>query len=73
MGSRLGSTTQAAFDLSSYQVVDLLAYYPLTDKVKLNLNIDNLFDEDYEERAWGNVWAYPGSPRTFQAGVYISL
>lgn len=40
----------------SERLVDLLAYYPLTGKVKHNFNIDNLFDEDYEERAFGNIW-----------------
>jgi len=53
-------------------VVDLLAYYPLTDRVRLNLNLDNVFDEEYYERAW-NVWAYPGAPRTLQAGISIEL
>ncbi len=36
------------------------------DKVRLNLDVKNLFDRDYEEGAFGNVYAYPGAPRTFR-------
>jgi iron complex outermembrane receptor protein len=58
--------------MDGYTVVDLLAYYPLTENVRLNLNLNNVFDKHYEERAW-NVWAYPGEPRTLQAGISVSL
>ena len=73
VSSRKGSSTNTAFDMGAYTVVDLLAYYPLTDRVRLNLNLDNVFDEEYDERAWGNIWAYPGAPRTLQAGISIEL
>ncbi|MGM3388251.1 TonB-dependent siderophore receptor [Stutzerimonas stutzeri] len=73
VGDRRGSSSNSAFDMDAYTTVDLLAYYPLTERVRLNLNLNNLFDEQYDERAWGNIWAYPGAPRTLQAGVSISL
>ncbi|WP_312270478.1 TonB-dependent siderophore receptor [Pseudomonas sp.] len=73
VSDRKGSTSSTAFDMSSYTVVDLLAYYPLTDRIRLNLNLDNVFNEEYDERAWGSIWAYPGAPRTLQAGVSITL
>ncbi|WP_313239835.1 TonB-dependent siderophore receptor [Stutzerimonas kunmingensis] len=73
VGDRKGGATSTAFDMDAYTTVDLLAYYPLTERVRLNLNLNNLFDEEYEERAWGNIWAYPGAPRTVQAGIAITL
>ncbi|RRV68930.1 TonB-dependent siderophore receptor [Stutzerimonas stutzeri] len=73
VGDRKGGPTSTAFDMDAYTTVDLLAYYPLTERVRLNLNLNNLFDEEYEERAWGNIWAYPGAPRTLQAGIAITL
>ncbi|MCQ2047490.1 TonB-dependent siderophore receptor [Stutzerimonas stutzeri] len=73
VGDRKGGATNTAFDMDAYTTVDLLAYYPLTERVRLNLNLNNLFDEEYEERAWGNIWAYPGAPRTLQAGIAITL
>ncbi|MBK3758064.1 TonB-dependent siderophore receptor [Stutzerimonas frequens] len=73
VGDRKGGATSTAFDMDAYTTVDLLAYYPLTERVRLNLNLNNLFDEEYEERAWGNIWAYPGAPRILQAGIAITL
>jgi iron complex outermembrane receptor protein len=73
VGDRKGSASTTAFDMDAYTTVDLLAYYPLTERVRLNLNLNNVFDEEYEERAWGNIWAYPGAPRTLQAGIAITL
>jgi len=73
VGDRKGGATSTAFDMDAYTTVDLLAYYPLTERVRLNLNLNNLFDEEYEERGWGNIWAYPGAPRTLQAGIAITL
>lgn len=51
VGDRKGGATSTAFDMDAYTTVDLLAYYPLTERVRLNLNLNNLFDEEYEERA----------------------
>lgn len=73
VGDRKGSASTTAFDMDAYTTVDLLAYYPLTERVRLNLNVNNVFDEEYEERAWGNIWAYPGAPRTLQAGISVTL
>lgn len=53
--------------MDGYGLVDLLAYYPLTENLRLNLNLNNLFDKHYEERAW-NAWAYPGEPRSCRRG-----
>ena len=72
VSERQGQTSNDTFDMDGYSVVDLLAYYPLTENVRLNLNLNNVFDKHYEERAW-NVWAYPGEPRTLQAGISVSL
>jgi len=72
VSDRQGQTSNNTFDMDGYGLVDLLAYYPLTENVRLNLNLNNVFDKHYEERAW-NAWAYPGEPRTLQAGISISL
>ncbi|VXC98216.1 TonB-dependent siderophore receptor [Pseudomonas sp. 8Z] len=72
VSQRQGQTSNDTFDMDGYSVVDLLAYYPLTENVRLNLNLNNVFDKHYEERAW-NIWSYPGEPRTLQAGISVSL
>ena len=70
---RAGQTANTAFSMGSYTVVDLLSFYKINDKVRLNLDVKNLFDQDYEEGAFGNVYAYPGAPRTVQVGVSYTL
>ena len=70
---RAGQTANTAFSMGSYTVVDLLSYYKVNDRIRLNLDVKNLTDEDYEEGAFGNVYAYPGAPRTVQFGVSLTL
>lgn len=48
--------------MDSYTVADLLTFYQVTQKLRVNLDVKNLFNEDYEE------YAYPGAPRTVQTG-----
>lgn len=70
---RAGQTANTGFSMSSYTVVDLLGFYKVNDKVRLNLDLKNLFDREYEEGAFGNVYAYPGAPRTLQLGIAYTL
>jgi iron complex outermembrane receptor protein len=70
---RAGQTANTAFSMDSYTVVDLLGFYKVNEKVRLNLDVKNLFDRDYEEGAFGNVYAYPGAPRTVQVGISYTL
>jgi iron complex outermembrane receptor protein len=70
---RAGQTANTSFSMGSYTVVDLLGYYQVNDKIRLNLDVKNLADEEYEEGAFGNVYAYPGAPRTVQIGISYTL
>jgi len=70
---RAGQTANTAFSMGRYTVVDLLSFYKINDKVRLNLDVKNLFDRDYEEGAFGNVYAFPGAPRTVQVGISYTL
>lgn len=49
-------------------MVDLLSFYKLNEDVRLNLDVKNLFNEEYEEGAF-NFYAYPGAPCTVQFGI----
>jgi len=73
VAERVGQTSNTPFSMGAYTVVDLLSYYKVNDKVRLNLDVKNLFNRDYEEGAFGNVYAYPGEPRTVQVGVSYTL
>ncbi|MBT2370419.1 TonB-dependent siderophore receptor [Pseudomonas fluorescens] len=73
VAERVGQTSNTPFAMDAYTVVDLLSYYKVNEKVRLNLDVKNLFNRDYEEGAFGNVYAYPGEPRTVQVGIAYTL
>ncbi|MBA6041635.1 TonB-dependent siderophore receptor [Pseudomonas lactis] len=70
---RAGQTANTAFSMDAYTVVDLLGYYKVNERVRLNLDVKNLFNREYEEGAFGNIYAYPGAPRTVQVGIAYTL
>lgn len=65
---RKGQTEAQTYTMARYSVVDLLSYYKVDEHVRLNLDVKNLFNKGYDEGAF-NAYAYPGAPRTVQAGV----
>ncbi|AYG45089.1 TonB-dependent siderophore receptor [Pseudomonas sp. Leaf58] len=65
---RNGQTEAVTYNMAQYTVVDLLTFYKVNDHVRLNLDVKNLFNKEYDEGAF-NFYAYPGAPRTVQAGV----
>lgn len=69
VGSRAGQADNPAFRLPSYTTVDALAYYRITKNVRVNLNVLNLFDKEYYERSFSNVFVSPGAPRTVFGSV----
>ncbi|MBF7144774.1 MULTISPECIES: TonB-dependent siderophore receptor [Pseudomonas] len=67
VAERAGQTANATYSMASYTVADVLSFYQVTPKLRVNLDLKNLFNEDYEEGAF-NLYAYPGAPRTVQTG-----
>ncbi|MBF8724058.1 TonB-dependent siderophore receptor [Pseudomonas guariconensis] len=65
---RAGRTAATTYTMQQYTVVDLLAFYQVNEHVRLNLDLKNLFNKEYDEGAFNN-YVYPGAPRTVQAGV----
>ena len=65
---RAGQTAPQTYTMEQYTVVDLLSFYQVNEHVRLNLDLKNLFDKEYDEGAFNN-YVYPGAPRTVQAGV----
>ncbi|WP_128891878.1 TonB-dependent siderophore receptor [Erythrobacter sp. HKB08] len=59
--------------LPDYWRVDVAAYYEVSDRVSLQLNVENLFDEDYYPSAHGDNNIQPGAPLSARVGVRISL
>ncbi|MFJ2539828.1 TonB-dependent siderophore receptor [Pseudomonas sp. NPDC087614] len=72
VGDRSGES-RSDFELPAYHTVDLLAHYKASDNVTVGLNLNNLFDEKYDERSYSNYWVNPGEPRNFTVSLTLNL
>ncbi|MBX9405151.1 TonB-dependent siderophore receptor [Pseudomonas baetica] len=72
VGDRSGESG-SDFELPAYHTVDLLAHYKASDNVTVGLNLNNLFDEKYDERSYSNYWVNPGEPRNFTVSLTLNL
>ncbi|TXN77016.1 TonB-dependent receptor, partial [Methylobacterium sp. WL8] len=69
VGARQAGTALSTFRLPDYTVFNLISYYWITPQVRVYLNVDNLLDTTYYDRAFQNRYATPGTPRTIMGGV----
>lgn len=77
MGARLGQArTQAeakagtpAFELPAYTTAKLVAYWRIQPKLRLTLDIDNLFDTHYYTSSYSRLWVAPGTARSATVGL----
>lgn len=65
---RAGQTANSTYTMKGYAVTDLISYYQATPKLRINLDLKNLFDKVYDESAF-NLYAYPGESRNVQLGM----
>jgi len=73
VSDRAVSATNDGILMPSYAKVDLLGFYKLTDSAKLSLNIYNLFDKEYYERAFGALRVVPGQPLSATATLSVTF
>ncbi|QUL36712.1 TonB-dependent siderophore receptor [Erythrobacter sp. JK5] len=59
--------------LPSYWRFDAAAYYTVSDRVSLQVNIENLFDEDYFASAHGDSNLQPGKPFGARFGIRVAM
>lgn len=69
VGRRASGTAVKTFDLPEYAIYNLISYYRITPDVRVYLNVHNLFDTVYYDRAFGNRYATPGLPLSIVGGV----
>ncbi|WP_288420622.1 TonB-dependent siderophore receptor [uncultured Acinetobacter sp.] len=65
---RAGQTANSTYTMKGYAVTDLVSYYQASPKLRINLDLKNLFDKVYDESAF-NLYAYPGESLTVQLGM----
>ncbi|WP_342149209.1 TonB-dependent siderophore receptor [Methylorubrum sp. SB2] len=69
VGARNAGTAFPTFRLPEYTTLNLISYYWITPEVKVYLNVENLLDATYYDRAFQNRYATPGLPRAIMGGV----
>jgi iron complex outermembrane receptor protein len=65
IGRRLGETA-VNYYLPSATLVKLVGSVEVTDHIKVNANVDNLFNKRWFANSYSALWTYPGAPRNFK-------
>ena len=55
--------------LPGYTRADAAAFFSLSERTRLQVNVDNLFDRSYFAHADSNTNISPGSPRTVRVAL----
>lgn len=73
-GERLGSVdVNDDFKLPAYTTVRLVSGYSVNKKLRVTLEVDNLFDKAYYASSYSQLWVYPGSERKFTLGAQYTF
>ncbi|NQE49294.1 TonB-dependent siderophore receptor [Herbaspirillum rubrisubalbicans] len=72
VGDRTGDQT-GSFKLPAYLTARALAYWQLTPKMKLSLDVDNLFNKRYYSSSYSSVWIMPGNERTATLALNVKF
>jgi len=73
VGDRAGSLTATPVILRAYTKAKAAIEAPLSHKLRLRLEADNLFNERYAASSYSALWIYPGAPRTVRASLRVEL
>ncbi len=70
VGERLGDVAVTSdFRLPAYTTVRLISSYSPNKKVRIALNVDNLFNKKYYASSYSQVWVSPGTERTISLNL----
>jgi iron complex outermembrane receptor protein len=72
VGARTGDQA-GSFELPSYVTARALAYWQLTPRVKLSLDVNNLFNKRYYASSYSNLWIMPGDGRSATLGLNLKF
>ena len=71
VGERLGDVAVSSkFTLPAYTTARLLASYAPTAKLRLALNVENLFNRSYYASSYSQLWVAPGAERTLTLNAH---
>jgi len=68
VGERTGNATDT-YRLPAYTTVRLTAYWQVNPRVRVTLDVNNLFDKTFYVASWNNLTVLPGLGRQVVAGL----
>ncbi|MCU4414616.1 TonB-dependent receptor [Acinetobacter sp. WU_MDCI_Axc73] len=68
ISDRKGQTANTTYNMKGYAVTDLIAYYNVSKALRINANVKNIFNKNYDDSAFLN-YVYPGQSRLLQVGL----
>ncbi|WDZ96756.1 TonB-dependent siderophore receptor [Herbaspirillum sp. WKF16] len=72
VGERTGDQA-GSFKLPSYVTARALAYWQFTPKMKLSLDVNNLFNKRYYASSYSNLWIMPGDERSATLALNVKF
>lgn len=72
VGDRSGNTADT-YTLPAYTTAKLVSYWQISKKVRLSLDVHNLFDRNYYTASWSNLYVIPGAERSIVTRLKIDL
>lgn len=74
VGERLGDVAVSSnFMLPSYTTAKLISSWSPTKKLRLALNVDNLFNKQYYASSYSQLWVSPGIDRTITLNLHYKF
>ncbi len=72
-GAQAAFTSVDFFKLKSYTTWKAVAGYDVSDKLKLTLDVNNLFNKRFYVSSYSLYWVMPGSERTFMLNAHYKF
>lgn len=72
VGDRSGNTADT-YTLPAYTTAKLVSYWQISKKVRLSLDVHNLFNRNYYTASWGNLYVIPGAERSVVTRLKVEL
>lgn len=72
VGDRSGNVADT-YTLPSYTTARLVSYWQVSKKVKLSLDVLNLFNRQYYTSSWAGLYVTPGAERSVAGRVKVEL
>lgn len=69
IGERSGNYIDTGFNLPAYTLINMHGYYQPSERVRYQLNINNVLDKHYYPASYSDLWIQTGEPRNASLSI----